>query len=311
MKVLFLNHKIVNCGVYQYGKRVVDILKTDTEITYIYEEIDCYEEYKNVLQKTTDIVAVIYNYHCSTMTWLTHVNIQRFVKNIGIPHESPSYLFDIICDIDPDGPETSNIFPLPRPIFENVEELIALPTENSYINDFISIYTDTDIPIFGSFGFGFNFKGFEKIIKLVNEQYDNAIIKFVIPVSHYYDGANINSLCFNENKKPGIQILIHNDFFSTNDILKFLHSNTMNIFLYDKLNGRSISSTIDYALSVKKPLAISDSYMFKHIYSDEICLYTNTIQHCLNNSEKYLHPFLEKYNNKNLRSIFKKMISNK
>jgi hypothetical protein len=85
----------------------------------------------------------------------------------------------------------------------------------------------------------------------------------------------------------------------------------MNIFLYDKLNGRSISSTIDYALSVKKPLAISDSCMFKHIYSDEICLYTNTIQHCLNNSEKYLYPFLEKYSNNNLRSIFKKMISNK
>ncbi len=308
MKVLFLNHKIENCGVYQYGKRVFDILKNDTEIEYIYEEIDCYEEYRNVLQKSTDIVAIIYNYHCSTMPWLHQSNIQRTIKNIGIPHESQSDLFDIVCNIDPDAPVTNNCFSLPRPIFENIAELIALPTENSEINDFIYKYTDTNIPIFGSFGFGFHFKGFEKIIKLVNEQYDNAIIKFVIPVSHYAPDANINSLCFNENKKPGIKLLISNDFFSTNDMLKFLHSNTVNIFLYDKLDGRGISSTIDYALSVKKPLAISDSYMFRHIYSDEICLYKNTIPYCMTTSERYLYQFVEKYSNNNLRSVFKKMI---
>ena len=72
--------------------------------------------------------------------------------------------------------------------------------------------------------------------------------------------------------------MIHTDFVNENDLLIFLQSNTMNIFLYDNLHGRGISSTIDYALSVRRPLGISDSFMFRHIYSDEICLYKNSIQ---------------------------------
>jgi hypothetical protein len=315
MKVLFLNHKIQNCGVYQYGKRVIDILLLDTEIQYIYAEIDCYEEYLDVISKNTNITAVIYNYHVSTMSWLNPSNIQKNIKNIGIPHESPAHLFDIICNIDPDECETTNCFSLPRPIFENIEDIISLPTENSDINDFIHKYTDTDIPIFGSFGFGFDNKGFDKIIQLVNDQYDNAIIKFVIPIAHFdpepYRINRIRELCFKTNKKPGIMIMIFHNFLSTTDILKFLHSNTMNIFLYDTMFGRGISSTIDYALSVKKPLAISDSYMFRHIYSDEICLYKNTIQHCVINSETYLKQFLDKYSNEKLRSTFKKILFNR
>lgn len=311
MKVLFLNHKIENCGVYQYGKRVIDILLLDTEITYVYKEIDCYEEYRSILLQSPDIIAVIYNYHCSTMPWLNHSNIQRTVKNIGIPHESPDYLFDIVCNIDPDEVETSTRVSLPRPIFENIQDLMLEPTVNSDINELITKYTDTDIPIFGSFGFGFDNKGFDKIVSFVNEHYDNAIIKFVIPVAHFdpepYRIERMRNLCFSTNKKPGIIVMICHNFLSTNDLLKFLHSNTMNIFLYDKMMGRGISSTIDYALSVKKPLAISDSYMFRHIYTDAICLYKNTIQQCMDNSIAHLPHFLEKYSNENLRLAFKKI----
>ena len=39
--------------------------------------------------------------------------------------------------------------------------------------------------------------------------------------------------------------------------------------MYDSMVGRGISSTIDYALSVKKPLGISDSYMFRNIYDGD------------------------------------------
>jgi len=312
MKVLFLNHKIENCGVYQYGKRMIDILLLDTTIQYIYKEIDCYEEYYNILLQSPDIKAVIYNYHCSTMPWLHQSNIQRTVKNIGIPHESPDYLFDFVCHIDPNGPATANSFPLPRPIFENIEKLVTLPTKNDAVNNFITAHNEKDIPIFGSFGFGFDNKGFDKIIRFVNEQYDNAVIKFVIPIAHFdpepYRINRMRDLCFRTNRKPGIILMISHDFFSTSDILKFLHSNTMNIFLYDTMHGRGVSSTIDYALSVKKPLAISDSYMFRNIYSDEICLYKKPIRECLIKSKPYISQFLEKYSNEKLRLVFKHIL---
>ena len=46
---------------------------------------------------------------------------------------------------------------------------------------------------------------------------------------------------------------------------------------------RSISSVIDYALSINKPIGISSSSMFKNIYTDEICLEKVSIQHCIDN----------------------------
>jgi hypothetical protein len=305
MNILFFNHKVENCGVYQYGKRMIDILKKDSEINYIYIEIDSYPEYYNALCETNNISAIIYNYHDSTMTWLNTSNIQHNVKNIGIIHESSAALFDIVFNIDPDAEENENNFSLPRPIYENIDEMISIgKTTNPDIQQFIHAFTDTNIPIFGSFGFGFDNKGFDKIIKMVNDQYDHAIIKFVIPVAHFDPEPTrihrMRELCFRTNHKPGIILLITHDFFSTADILTFLKSNTMNLFLYDYMYGRGISSTIDYAISVKKPLGISDSYMFRNIYSDEICLYKNSIDDCLNRSVDYCSTFLKQYSHDEL-----------
>jgi hypothetical protein len=313
MKVLFLNHKVENCGVYQYGKRLNEILQKDSQINYIYKEIDSYKEYCNILQDNAGIMAIIYNYHDSTMTWLNASNIQRVVKNIGIPHESSQHLFDIVCNIDPNAPERANNFSLPRPIYENVEDIVNANTTNDEVDSFINKYTDTNIPIFGSFGFGFNNKGFDKIVRIINKQYDNAIIKFVIPIAHFDPDPNrihrMRDICIKTNSKPGIIVMISHVFFSTADILKFLKSNTMNIFLYDTMYGRGISSTIDYAISVKKPLGISDSYMFRNIYSDEICLYKNSINDCMKNSTQYLAKFLDEYSHNNTINKFKKMLN--
>jgi hypothetical protein len=315
--VLFLNHKIENCGVYQYGKRVFDIIEKDPEVKYIYKELDCYEEYNAILNENNNINAIIYNYHTCTMSWLKESTVQKKVKNIAIPHECSShdtFFFDIICNIDPDENETPTIYSLPRPIYENIDEIISTPTTDINVDDFINKYTDTNIPIFGSFGFGFITKNFEKIVSLVNEQYDNAIIKLVIPLAHFGGDSNqysmIKEMCTRENKKEGIILMITHVFFSTSDILKFLKSNTMNIFLYsDQRNSNGISSTIDYALSVKKPLAISDSFMFRNIYSDEICLYKNSIDYCLKKSVDYCSIFLEKYSNQNLINKLRKILT--
>lgn len=313
MNVLFLNHKVENCGVYQYGKRVNEILQKDPQINYIYKEIDSYYEYCNILQDNAGIMAIIYNYHSSTMTWLNSSSIQRAVKNIGIPHESPEHLFDIVCNIDPNAPEIINKFSLPRPIYENIEDIVNTISTNEAVDSFINKYTDTNFPIFGSFGFGFDNKGFDKIVKIINEQYDNAIIKFVIPIAHFDTDPNrihrMRERCIKMNRKPGIILMISHDFFSTSDILKFLKSNTMNIFLYDLMRIRGISSTIDYAISVKKPIGISDSYMFRNIYSDEICLYKNSINDCMKNSTNYLAKFLDEYSHNNLINKFNKILN--
>lgn len=297
--ILFLNHKIQQCGVYQYGKRLFDILEKEI---YTYKEIDCYEEYIRIIEDVTP-VSIIYNYHQSTMPWLNKDTIQHIVKNIGIPHESPEHLFDIVCNIDPTAPESGTRYSLPRPIYEHFEKKT---------NHFIDMYQDSGLPIFGSFGFGFQNKGFYKIVQMVNQQYDHAIIKFVIPKAHFdpdpYTVIRMKQMCIQKNVKPGIQLLFCHDFFSNDEILTFLESNTMNIFLYDTMHGRGISSAIDYSLSVKKPIGISDSYMFRNIYSDTICLYKHTINQCLHISLDYCSTFLHQYSHQKMRDKMKQIV---
>ena len=78
-----------------------------------------------------------------------------------------------------------------------------------------------------------------------------------------------------------------------NDIesLDWLNSNTINIFLYDTMTGRGCASTIDYALSVNKPIGISDSAMFRHIYSDAICVYKTPIRDIITNGLSHLQKY--------------------
>jgi hypothetical protein len=313
-KVLFLNHKVKQCGVYQYGCRINEILGNDKtqKIEYIYREIDSYVDYIQILNEI-QVNVIIYNYHVSTMNWLNIINIQRHVKNICICHESDDSMFDIKLNIDPTIVETPPYrYTIPRPVFENIDAILATPIPFSTRKEFIEKYQETNIPIFGSFGFGFRAKLFVKTIEMIQEQYDAAIIKFLIPVAHF--GGNqtyIDELaheCFRVVTKPGIQLMITHDFFTNTELLQFLGSNTMNIFLYDTLLDRSISSTIDYALSVKKPLGISDSHMFRHIYDDSICLYKTPIATIMENSVDYCRTFLEKYSNENLRAKFREII---
>jgi hypothetical protein len=311
MNIIFFNHKIENCGVYQYGKRAFEILKNNNEINYIYKEIDCFDEYTRVLTENVNIKAIIYNYHSCTMQWLNLSNIQTNVKNIGIPHESPDNLFDIVCNVDPDAKETHKNFSLPRPIYENIEDLLNSPLENKIVNNFINEYTDTNMPIFGSFGFGFDRKGFDKIVKIVNDNFDSAIIKFIMPhADTIASDHNVVTRCLKNITKPGIKIMINHEFLDEKDILLFLRTNNVNVFMYDTHNSAGLSSVIDYALSVKRPITISDASWFRHIYSDEICVYKNNIRNILNATNNYCLKFNNIFSNENLRNKVKNIFNN-
>jgi glycosyltransferase involved in cell wall biosynthesis len=161
-------------------------------------------------------------------------------------------------------------------------------------------------PTFGSFGFGFENKGFERIISMVQHQYDVATIKFLIPYAHYGDthGSRARAVvdkCRKLITKQGIRLLVMHDFLPDIELVSFLASNDMNIFLYDQMHGRGCSSVIDHALAAGRPIAISDSDMFRHIYSDAICAYKRSLKDILADGPRHIRPFLEKWNPTTLR----------
>jgi hypothetical protein len=291
MNVLFINHIKSQCGVYNYGIRLYDIWKKSKKYNIDYVEISNIHEYYNLPFRKYKFY--IYNYHVSTMPWLNNYTISKTNINIGILHECQTSLFNYCVDIQ---------YEVPRPIFENIPNSII--STNNNIIEFLNYGVNTDIPIIGSFGFGFTNKGFDKIIKTVNEQFNKAIIKIIMPFAQFGDNngttANyVKELCYMNNKNSNIKLMIIHDFLDDNDILYFLSKNTINIFLYDLMTGRGISSTIDFALSTNTPLGISDSYMFRHIYSDDICIYKCTINDCINNDLSYIDKFKTKNSHTN------------
>lgn len=278
--VIIINHSVISCGVYQYGKRLSNILMESKNINFVYHEVNTINQY---IDLCNNVDAIIYNYHPSTLPWLTNENIQKKVPNIGLHHENEIHIhFDYILEID----ASDNINSLYRPLL-NYEPLCK-----KIVND---------IPIIGSFGFGFNNKGFDKIITYVNNQFDNAIIRFNITSAHFTDyNDKTEEMCNNIPRKEGIKLIITHDFMNDDQLLSWLNNNTINIFMYDYMYGRGCASTIDYALSVNTPIGISDSYMFRHIYSDQICLYKTPIKDIINNGLIYLEKYKTDWSPNNL-----------
>ena len=309
--VLLLNSTIKECGVYQYGLRLFNTLLKDASVKYEYAEVASLDDYNSVLDgKTYD--AIIYNYHHATMPWITKENIRKNKKNIGIPHESQSthHYMDSWLSVDP-----MDANGIPRPLFDNVEAILAGYTPSTQtIGEFIEFSRGDSVPVFGSFGFGFLDKGFDTLVRIVNEQYDNAIIKMVIPMAAFDPKAVENAKiikerCLAYNVKPGITLMIINEFFSNEDLLYFLNSTTMNLFLYDFLGGRSISSVLDYALSVKTPIGISDSSMFRHIYVFSICVLNRSIEDCKKSSSNIHARYSALWNSGTIQATFKNHIN--
>ncbi|MFT3702317.1 MAG: methyltransferase domain-containing protein [Agriterribacter sp.] len=136
---------------------------------------------------------------------------------------------------------------------------------------YTNIYSLPSIPTIGSFGFATPNKGFEQIVKAVQDEFDEAVIRFNIPSADFgdSDGSNAKKIveqCQQLIKKPGIKLSVYHDFLSSKGVLDFLAQNTINVFLYQDKNNRGLSSTPDYALAVNRPLAVSDSIMFRHLH---------------------------------------------
>jgi len=299
IKVLFISRKADNCGVNDYGKRVNAILQTSALLDVHFAEIETAEEYIEACNRVLPNV-ILYNYYPTILQFITDDFIApiRHIPHVAVYHEvgfgfSPNGIIDI------DSTKVDNIehrfFASPRPLFNYSVEENLIPNP---------------IPVIGSFGFGFPDKNFPRIAELVCSQFDEALIKLSIPFATFGDSegnmarteADKVRKVIEKSGNTGIKLEVNHNFMKHNDVLHFLRGNDINVFLYDKHETRSLSSTIDYALSVKKPIAISNSAMFRHIQSatPSICVDDLTLPQIIVNGIEPLQPFYEQHSNKKL-----------
>lgn len=263
MRVLFVNHRSQNCGVYQFFKRLTEpaLASGFHECSYI-ETDEAWECQHWINQLTPDIIVFNFYTH-ATMPWLDQGFLDRqSAKKLCLFHEVPIGLrFDGIVHQDPSDPKPPGWYHISRPI----------PL-------FTNTYRTPDVPTFGSFGFGLGGKGFGRIVEKVQEEYDEAIIRINIPFAQFGDADGRGARdwaadCRRRLTNTGISLEVTHDFMDETSLLDFLANNTCNCFFYDENYGRGISGTLDYALAVERPIAITKSWQFKHFWTvSDVCL---------------------------------------
>jgi hypothetical protein len=295
--ILIINHSVKNCGVYQYGKRFANILKKSNKYNFIYLEIKDKESFlKNVNYYNPKII--IYNHLNITIPWATE-DLITSVRTTGIKqgtivhNTNYSQFFDFYLHQDPNFETFENNFNILRPLFD-------------YDNNHVNTTKTTKI---GSFGFGFKSKFYPDICRLVNSQakdFEDIELNLHLTKSFFCDNSiDINFIieeCKQNITENNIRLNITSEFISDNEMLDFLGKNDINVFLYNKYVGyNGISSVIDYALSVKKPIGICQSNMFSHIWNAKpsILLEDSSIKSIIDNGIKPLEIFHENWKQEN------------
>lgn len=312
-KVLIVSRKAERCGIAQYGKRVSNILKKSTVHTYVHEYIESgFDLLMYFDEHQPDVV--IYNYYAPLFPWLIddflHAhNLRARAKHGVLYHElwldfKPDF---IITNDSTAEDDLSNRFELyfstPRPLFEDL--------------DFLTQEEKTsNIPVIGTFGFGFKDKNYDKLATMVCTQFEEAILRLHVPFAEFGDNdgglsqsayAECSSIIATHN--PKIKLEYNNTFLSDEELLKFLHSNDINVFLYSYYGNRGLSSTIDYVLSVRKPIAISDSEQFRHINQYVENAYRLPLPEILKLGTGRYGPIYEFHSNENFINKYNKIIT--
>ena len=320
--ILFVSHSNKRCGVYQFGKNVFATVRKSEKYRFQWVECDSLSMLHIALDDFKPDV-IIYNYHPTTMPWvskkigpsLVWSNITGInAIQIGIIHEVTQGVADTATNY-----RNSLLFRKQHQLLNVLFDfyIAADPTlflKNPFvfktgrlIPQYINKFSIPQIPTIGSYGFGTPNKGFEKIIEKVQEEFDEAIIRINIPFAEFGDKNGTNALQIAENcrsllKKEGLKLHITHEFLEDNELLDFLAQNSINVFLYEDNSGRGLSSAIDNALSVQRPICISGSIMFRHVLNivPEVSTESNSLKHLIESGIDILKPLLDEWNYKNL-----------
>ena len=299
MKTYFINSTKENCGVYQLGLRVWDIVK-QTKLDIEYKEIGSKEEFLKLNFESIDLL--FFNWieggTSGPFSWFNHEMIQYLkseydIKTATIVHtfDFNTATFDYCIDQNPhDGGLTRPLYKFNKPKPKN------------------------KIPTLCSFGLAFDHKGFKDVVNKVNNEFEEAIINIHITNAYYgdADGSQCDRIVQDLKTillKPGIILNITTIFKSNEDLLDFINEADMLVLCYRQ--GEDISSTPDYAISTETPIAITNIGQFKHIYKSDIDVNIHNLMEILNfyKKENYVLQLKELWSREKLLTTFEQFIT--
>lgn len=285
--VLIVNHTHIECGTYQFAHRIYNIVSNSHDVHYLYYNVDSRAGYKYLLvQNSPDYI--IYNWHKDRINWLKESDVieNKNAKHYFLFHDGSNFnVYDkyIFCGEYPN-------YPTGIPL----EKSVLLPRP---LIDYEGTYPVNNVPTIGSFGFATDHKRFPELVTLVNQTFNKAHIRLHMTSPYFgvtegYNLPKIAKQCYANNVNPDITLNITSNFVDDQALLKFLAGNDINVFNYAYMSNPGISSATDYALSVRRPFAVTRNNLFRHVAKEETLLEKNSI---LNIIDRGLAPFEEYY----------------
>lgn len=261
LRGLFLNTEKAICSIYESGKMSYDCLIQSENYSLDYVELSA--ENREI---SIGYDFYIFNYHCTQMRWLDTKRLKElpgFKATIvlEVSQNNPFHCvskddFDAYLVLDPTCKYfLKNVYTFPRPL-----EVASNP---------IAAYKDCGVPVIGTFGLSFSDKGFDEVVKAVNEEFEAATVRINVPNSVNViprEVSDFNAIVAGLNLKNKIRIELSDHYFNKEELINWCAQNTLNVFLYNRRIGNGLSATTDQAIASGRPLAISTNPTFRHIH---------------------------------------------
>ena len=110
--------------------------------------------------------------------------------------------------------------------------------------------------------------------------------------------------------KPGVRLEVSHEFVTQAQLLDFLAGNHLNAFLYEDRQDFGISSCLDLALAVDRPIAVSPSPMFRHVadVTPSISIGERSLRDILVAGSEPLRPLRERWSVAAMRRTYERVI---
>ena len=329
-KILFVSHPRARCGVYEFGQKITDVLQHSQRYEFVRVECSSLAELENFVSETSPD-AIIYNFMPAVFPWIAEIIAPKVYRNniAQIPVTQIGIIHDVTQQVSDTATADRNRYLLggARVINSLFDYYIAPDPTLLLLNPrvyktgrLIAPYENRfplpSVPVIGSFGFGTPGKGFDNIVRLVQEQFDEAVVRLNIPSADFGDREGVHARMIAENcrallTKPGIRLIVTHDYMDDTRLLDYLAQNTINVFLYEETNKRGLSSALDNALAVRRPIAVSDASMFRHVFDVEpsVRVSKNDLKSIIHNGFAPLQSHYDDWNAENLLWEYERILN--